>query len=124
VQRSDGNAVAVADRHALDLVPLSSWGQGTAALLELDLDLVEEAHLAEEFLLPGRAQLVGDLGGADVGTFLHDLGHRTGATERVRIIDRATRDVQLPRAVIHLAHRFDGAGIHRHGDREGLEGRT
>jgi hypothetical protein len=66
VERGDSNAVTIADRHRLDLVPILAGSQRPSPLLQFDRDRGKEAHLAEERLLALRPDLSGDLGCADV----------------------------------------------------------
>ena len=124
VKRSDGDAVAVTDRHRRDLAPVRAGSQGPAALVQFDRDGLEKAHLAEEFLLARRAQLRRDLGGADVGRFLHDLGDAAGAVERVGVGDGEAARRKTARAIVHLAEALHDPGVHRHRHRERLEGRA
>jgi hypothetical protein len=124
VKRGNGNAVAEAHRHRLDQVPVVARAQRAATLAKLDLDLVEEAHLLEEFALPGGADLLRDLRRADVRAFHHDLGHRAGAIERMGVVDGASGDVKRAGAIVHLAHRLDRTVVHRHCHGERLEGRA
>ena len=124
MQRGDGDAMAEADGHRLEPGSSSARGQRAAAFSQLDLDLVEEAHLLEEFLLPRGTDLLGDLRGADVGAFHHDLGDRAGAVEGVGVVDRPPGDMQFAGAIVHLAHRLDDPAIHRHRHGERLEGRS
>ncbi len=74
LQRRDRDALAKADGHGFERTPPRTRCERMSTLLELDRHRTEEAHLPEPVFLPLRAKLVGDLGGADVGAFLHDLG--------------------------------------------------
>src|SRR5205085_9171266 len=78
LQRRNGNALTEADRHRLERTPARTGIECPPALLELNLDLVEEAHLLEPSLLPLRPELIRDLCGADIRAFHHDLGHGAG----------------------------------------------
>ena len=88
LQRRDRDALAEADRHGLERTPARAGCQRAAALPEFDRNRTGEAHLLQPFFLPHRAELVGDLRGADVGAFLHDLGNRADAAERVGVVDQ------------------------------------
>ena len=124
LQRRDGDALAEADRHRLERAPARARSERTAALLQLDLGLVEEAHLLEPSLLPVLAQLVGDLRHSDVGAFHHDFGDRALAAERMRVVNEMAVGRQNLWAIHDLRGSGDDARIHRHGERERLEGRS
>src|SRR5205823_4210151 len=124
MQRSDGNAVAETDRHRLERAPARTGGQRPATLPELNRDGIEETHFLEEILLPLSANLIGDLRCADVGAVLHDLGDRALASVRFGVVDDVAVDVEFVWAIVDLAERLDDAAVHRHRDRERLEGRA
>src|SRR6185312_10761617 len=124
LERSDRDALAKADGHGFERTPARTRTQRMAALLELDRNRPKKAHLPQPVFLPLRSDLVGDLGGADVRAFLHDLGNRADASERVRIVDKVTIGWKYLRAVVLLTERPDYAAFHRHRDREWLESRA
>src|SRR5881394_3301597 len=99
--------MAEADRHGFEWPPPRARGQGAAALLQFDADGSEEAHLSKEGLLALGADLVGDLGHADVRAFLHDLGDGARAPKRMGVVDDVAVDVQLLRAIVDLAEALD-----------------
>ena len=72
-----------------------------------------------------RRDLRRDLRAADVRAFHHDLGDRAGAAKGMGVRDRAAAGQrQAVVAGIDLPHRLHRPGFERHGDGEGLEGRT
>ena len=90
VERRDGDAMAEADGHRLDRTPVGARSQRAAALASArSATLSRKPIFLRNAFCRSRPELVGDLRGADVGAFLHDLGDRAGAAERVRVVDRA-----------------------------------
>ncbi len=102
MERRDGNAMAIADRDCFEWAPAIAGRKSAAALADFHVEPFEETHAAEKIFLPLLAELVGDQRRADVGAFLHDLGDRAGAVERMGIVDRLLVDVKLGGAAIHL----------------------
>ena len=124
MQRRDGNRLAETDVHRFEWPPLGSRRQGPSALSQFDFDRREEAELRQKCPLPFLANLIGDLRRPDVRAFLHDLGNRALPIIRVRIMNDVAVDVKLVGAIVDFSERFHDTGIHRHRDREWLEGRT
>src|SRR5205809_4996337 len=87
LKRCDCDALAEANGHCLERTPARSGIQSASALLQLNLDPVEKAHLLQPGLLARRSDLIGDLSHPDVGAFHHDLGHRALATERMSVMN-------------------------------------
>ena len=110
VQRRDRDAVAVADGHrrrsGSSSRPESACGRAPSARSRPGRGSPSSRGTPAAASAPS---CVGDLRGADVGAFLHDLGDRAGRLNGWVSLIVAAGDVQLAGAIVHLAQRLDDA---------------